>query len=374
VTTRRALVVYAVTLLVAGAAWEWQAPLNWDERVYYLPAIRFFAQRLPGVALNYPMPMPPLALIVQGAVYRLSGSVAWLRMLSTLAAIGAAAVFATMLGNTKRDALLLLMCGAFPMALMNAFTLKHHSIVLLCCIGALALFERRRAGAAALLLAAAALTHQIAGAAIATLFVMSMLERRFRDAAMIAASATPLVALVLFWRGVRPPMYAATFTQEPVVTGLQPAQLMVLLFMAGAWIAPAVWVRWRIAALAVPFAAIAVYATGLMRPAAVFYRLAGPVSSLVAAATGNRYLAGVIGAGALCALGAAAYAEKQTQFRIWSATYGLAMLPVPYFFESYYALFVTMAWVMLRKSIVERPIWFPVAAIAAGVGYVIAKA
>ena len=34
---------------------------------YYLPAAQFFAERLPHVPLDYPMPMPPFALVVQGS-------------------------------------------------------------------------------------------------------------------------------------------------------------------------------------------------------------------------------------------------------------------------------------------------------------------
>ena len=60
-----------------------------------------------------------------------------------------------------------------------------------------------------------------------------------RDAAMIAMAALPLAALVLVWGGGRPPMHHATFTSEPAAGGVQPAQVLALLFMAGAWIAPA---------------------------------------------------------------------------------------------------------------------------------------
>jgi hypothetical protein len=355
-------------MLVAGLAWGWRAPLGWDEQKYYLPAAQWFAER--GFALDYPMPMPPLPLVVQGFVYRLTESVFVLRMLSTLFAIGATAVVASM----TRDWRLVLMFGAFPFALMNAFTLKHHSLVLLCCVGALALFERKRIALAALVLAVGALTHQLTGAMIGTLVVISLLERRIRDACVLAASALPLAALVLYWRGARPPMHAETFIEEPVMSGLQPVQLLVLLFVAGSWIAPAVRVRWKAALLALPLTAAAMHLAGLMQPASVYERIAGPVSSAIYAATRGYPLPAAVAAGALAALGVALYAGKRVQLAVWSAMYGLVMVAVPYFFESYYALFVTVAWVLLRREIEERPSWFPLAATLAGIGYVIAKA
>ena len=373
---RRALFGYAVAMLIAGIAWGWRAPLSWDEQQYYLPAAQFFAERLPHVPLDYPMPMPPFALIVQGILYRWTGSVAVLRMLSTLAMIGAVAVFATTgkSGDRSDKAWVVLMFGTFPAALLNAFTLKHHALVLLCCTAAFALWQRRRVVPAATLLAIAALTHQIAGAAVASLVVLSLLERRIRDAVIVAVAALPLAALVLLWGGTRPPMHHETFTSEPAVGGVQPAQILVLLFMAGVWIAPAVGVRLKVAALALPFTAIWMYAVGLMHPASVFERLAGPVSSLIAAATRGGALAAAIAAAVVAALGVALYFKKERAFGVWSAMYALLMLGVPYFFESYYALFVAIGWMLLRDRVAARPSWFPVAATLAGIGYVIVKA
>lgn len=364
---RRALLVYAAAMIVAGLIWGWYAPLGYDEQRYYLPAAQFFAER--GFALDYPMPMPPFALTLQGFVYRMTESVFMLRMLSTLAAIGAAAIVASM----TKSPWLVLMFGTFPAALMNAFSLKHHSIVLLCCVGAFALWQRNRIALAALLLAIGVLTHQITAAMIGTLVLLTLWERRYRDAVILSLSALPLAALVVFWRGMRPPMHEATFTGEPSMSGVQPAQILVLLFMAGTWIAPAVRVRWLPASIALPFTAGWMYAAGLMRAdAGVYQRLAGPVSSLIAA-TGNLVLAVVV-AGALAALGVALYFKKRVQFSLWSAMYALVMLAVPYFFESYYALFIALGWVMLRGELEERPKWFPIAATLAGIGYVIAKA
>jgi hypothetical protein len=362
---RRALLAYAAAMLVAGMAWGWHAELGWDEQQYYLPAAKFFAAH--GFALDYPMPMPPFALVVQGFVYRMTESVFVLRMLSTLAMIGAVAVVAAM----TRSAWLVLMFGTFPAALMNAFSLKHHAVVLLCCVAALALWQRQRVVPASLVLMLGALTHQFTGAMIGTLVVLSLMERRVRDAAIVALSALPLATLVLYWGGARPPMHEATFTGEPALSGVQPAQLVVLLFMTGTWIAPAVGVRWRIAAAALPFTAFWIHAAGLMKPASVYERLAGPVSSLIAAATSGQVLLAAIAVGALAALGVAALRGREVA--IWSALYAVMMLGVPYFFESYYALFVCIGWLLLQKEIEERPPWFPIAATLAGVGYVIAK-
>ena len=372
-TPRRALVVYAAAMVVAGIAWGWRAPLSWDEQKYYLPGAKYFAERLPNVPLDYPMPMPPFALVVQGIVWRATESVAMLRVLSTAAAIGAAWVIALMLGNARKEALLLLMIATHPAALMNAFTLKHHSLVLLCCVGALALWERKQVALAALVLAIGALTHQITCAMIGTLFVLSLLERRTRDAVVIALSALPLFALIAFWGGARPPMHEATFTGEPSMSGLQPAQIAVLLFMAGAWIAPGLRIRWKVAAIALPFMAVWFYAAGLMHPASVYERMAGPVSSLITGVL-RQPLAAAIAAGALAALGVALYFGKHVQLAVWSALYALVMLAVPYFFESYYALFIAVAWVLLRRNVEEMPAWFPVAASLAGVAYVVVKA
>lgn len=366
---RRAFLVYAAAMVVAGLAWGWRAPLGSDEQRYYLPAAQFFAER--GLALDYPMPMPPFALVVQGLLYRITESVAVLRGLSTLAAIAAAAIVAR-----SMTAPALLMFGTFPAALMNAFSLKHHSIVLLCCVAALALWQRQRIALAALALAIGALTHQITAAMIATLVVLSLFERRYRDAAVVACSALPLAALVLVWGGARPPMHEATFTGEPSMSGLQPAQVLVLLFMAGTWIAPAVWpVRWKAAAVALPFTAIWTHAAGLMRWSDdVYGRLAGPVTTAIAALTRQQFVAAAIVAGALAALGVALYFGRHVQLATWSATYAAVMLAVPYFFESYYALFVAVAWFLLREEIAKRPPWFPIAATLAGIGYVAVKA
>ncbi len=380
-TARRAFILYAVALAVIGAMWRWRAPLTWDEQQYYEPAARYFAERLPSIPLDYPMPMPPFALVVQGIVYRLTGSVAMLRMLSTAAAIAAAAVVASLLRTTSSRAAgwLVLMFGTLPPAMVNAFTLKHHAFALLCCAGAFALWEKRRVFLVALVLAAGALTHQIAIAAIGTLVVLALLERRFRDAAIVALSALPLAALVLLWGGARPPLYDAAFPSEPHVAGLHPQQLLVLLFMAGAWIAPAVGVRVRVAAAALPFTAIAMYATRLLQPvsASVYDRIAGPLASAIAAGvSGNAILAAGLG-GALAALGIATCvttAVGSRMFRIWSAMYAMAMLAVPYFFESYYALFVAVSWLLLREHLALRREWFPILATSAGVAYFVLRA
>lgn len=387
---RRVLVAYAAAMIVAGVAWGWRAPLGWDEQRYYLPAAQFFAER--GVALDYPMPMPPFALVVQGFVWRLSESVFVLRMLSTLAMIGAVAVVAATTTTTKSH-WLLLMFGTFPAALLNAFSLKHHAIVLLCCVGAYALWERQRVVLASLVLAVGALTHQFTGAMIGLLVVLSLMDRRVRDAAILALSGVPLAILVFLWAGARPPMHEATFTGEPAMSGVQPAQIVVLLFMAGTWIAPAVGVRrWKLALLALPFTALWMHAAGLMKPASVYERLAGPVSSLIVAVTRGQVLVAAIAAGALAALGVAVVVGRLRGFGVsglaktaeprnpatpqlvtWSGFYAVVMLGVPYFFESYYALFVTVGWVLLRREIEERPPWFPIAATLAGIGYVIVK-
>ena len=370
---RRTLFAYAVAMLVVGAAWGWRAPLSWDERQYYVPAARFFAERVPGVPLDYPMPMPPAVLIVQGYLYRWTASVFVLRMLSTVAMIGAVAVFATALRDSRRDAALLLMFGTFPFALLNAFTLKHHAVLLLCCTGAFVLWQRKRVVPAALVLAIAALTHQIAAAAIATLTLLSLMERRGRDAVILAASSLPLAAIVLVWGGARPPMYGATFRNEPSVAGLRPEHVLVLLFMTGVWIAPMVGARLKIAAAALPFTAAAMYYAELMAPSEIYQRLAGPVSSTIAAATRHHVLAAAVAAGAIAAWGVAAHLQRQPAFLIWSLSYGVLMLAVPYFFESYYALFVAVAWLLLRERIAARPPWIPIAATLAGIIYAAVK-
>jgi 4-amino-4-deoxy-L-arabinose transferase-like glycosyltransferase len=80
--------LYALALLIAGAAGLWRAPLTTDEAWYYDRAIRFFAGRLPHVPLDYPAPSPPLGFVLQSILFRVSGgSIAAVRALSTLAAI-----------------------------------------------------------------------------------------------------------------------------------------------------------------------------------------------------------------------------------------------------------------------------------------------
>jgi hypothetical protein len=365
------LLIYAGALIALGLWRGWAAPLSWDEQKYYLPAIEYMAARLPSIPLDYPMPMPPFGLVLQAIVYRLTESVMVLRILSTAAMIAVVAIASRLMHAEKP--FILVMIGCFPAALLNAFTLKHHSLTLLLCMGALLLWERRRSSRAAILLSLAVLTHQIAVAMIGTLVLLTWSQKRWRDAVILATSALPLTTLMIFWGGLRPPAHHATFTSEPAITGLHAEQVLLLLFVAGAWLAPTINFKWKTFLCALPLAYVFVTLSGVLPAENVYDGFAGPLSSVITALALKSSVLAAVSAAVFVAFGATVCLRRNVPFVIWSVTYALLMLSVPYFFESYYAVYVTVGWILLRQEIASNGRWFPPIAIAAGFGYAVVK-
>lgn len=366
---RVGIAIYVVIVVALGLLGAWTGPLTWDESRYYKPAVEYFAERFPSVPLDYPMPMPPLPLMVQGCIFRVTGSLLILRLFSSLAAIAAVAVAATVVRASRSGVLLVVMIGSFPSILANAFTLKHYTLLLLLLVGATVQWIRGRVVFTTLLLAAACLTHQIAAALVLAFVSDALLSRRFRDSLLIASAAAPLVLLVLSWGAMRPPMYGAAFSSEPSVGSVHAAQFLVLLVVAGVWLAPGLRLRPITASLLFPVAAALIHFSSLMRDGSVYERLAGPISSAISLVGGRNYPLMVTLAGLAVACGLTIGHERNRMIALWVLAYGGVMIFVPYFFESYYAMFVAISWTFLRDRFSARHWFFPLAVILAGVVY-----
>jgi hypothetical protein len=385
--TRAACAAYAVALLAAGAAGLWRAPLTFDEVVYYEPAIRFFAVRLPHIPLDYPAPQPPLMYLVQAIVYRLSGgSIACVRALATLAAIGSVVLVAQMLRGRPRAAIVVLMIGTFPPMLAYAFSLKQHWMTLIFLLAGYLCWQRARDAAAAMWLVCAMMTSQIAAAFVVALIVRQIITHR-RVVPYLAPVAA-LLALAVWWRGLQPPMYQVIGNgAQPHLLHLYWPQLLLLLFEAGIWIVMMIADRWRRVAACLVLAPVAVYALQWSRimivrpdPDPMYYeRAAGPMLGLIRAAAGSG-LASVVIAATAVSIGCALFLLRRddddvAHVQTYAAAYGAVMLPVPFFFESYHALFVLGSWAILGPRMAgSRSRWMLAAnigAIVVGIGYAI---
>jgi hypothetical protein len=373
-----AVIAYAVALLAIGALGGWKLPLSWDEKTYYLPAVEFFAARLPRVPLDYPFPGPPTGLVVQALVYRLSGgSIVAMRVLSTLAAIATSLVLFRGLRG-RRDSLgeatYFLMICAFPVVLYNAFTLNQHTLVVAFVVTALVLWGRGtpksipRCALVALLLTAAVTTNQLAISVCVVLGADALFQGRPTGAPKVASAAAaflPMLSLIPFfvlWKGPVPPMHREFDAVRRVSLGaFNPAQLLLGLLIIGVWVAPAVGFPkssrfWS--ALILVGAVLALPVSVLYLAPASFYNLiVGPIStSLRAIAAVSQPLA--VAAGSLAAAlgllgvvrGARAW-ESGARVCVLAATFGIVMLFVPYLFESYYLIFVVSALVLLGEDI-----------------------
>lgn len=382
-----AAAAYAAVLLALGALHYWHAPLGFDEARYYAPAIDYFGAQLPHVPLDYPLPNPPLGLLIQGALQRLGAGIVMLRALTTLAAIAIVCVTASLLAehDSWRAALLVVMSGCYPPLLVNAFTLKHHTIAIALMAAAYLAARRGARWTAALLLAVAPLMYQAAAALAIALALRALLRRAPREMLIYATSLVPLAALVLYWHGAVPPAFNAT-TSGPRVNVLNLRAPLALLLLAGVWIAPLLHVPWkrRIATIAVvlPFTAVWTYATRLMdRTTSVYEYLAGPVGSLVAAVV-KPYALTIAAAALLAAFGAtlftASRSEEIDEARVWSVPCVALMLAVPVTYELYFAPFITIAWLILRRGIVDSTsrsvLAYQALVIAAAFAFLIAKA
>ena len=349
-------------LLAAGAALLWRAPLGFDEARYYEPAIHFFAERLPAVPLDYPAPAPPLGFLLQGIVFRLTGSLAAVRALCTLAACGTLFVLARWLGERPRAPWVVLSFATFPPMIAYAFSLKQHWITLLFLVCGLLAWRRERHGAAGLLRSLAASTNQL----VAACALMVLLEQARRRRPLLAYTAPLLTlgAFVLAWRGFQPPSYVVGgFETAPGLGHLYWPQVLVLLLEIGVWIVPALPAWWRRAVWLVP--AVPVLAWAFVRsrimvvetaPELFFKQAVGPVLSILRQLLGTHGLS-VAAVSVLAAAGAALFTFRRDEdledVHVYAAATGLVMLLVPFLFESYYVFFVLGAWTILARRMAE---------------------
>ena len=376
-----------LALVIAGAARLWQAPMSWDERVYYEPAIRFFAERVPRVPLDYPAPSPPLAFVLQGVMYRMTGSFAAVRALSTFAAIAVLLILAAWVGNRPRGSLIVLMTAAFAPMSVYAFSLKQHWFTLLGLACGFVLWKRERHWAAAVALLIAVGTNQLAVA-----FILMIIARQLIRHAPVIAYALPLVALgmlVLYWQGPQPAMFrVAGATNQPAFLRPVWPQLLLLAFVCGGWIIPFFESWWRRAVWMLPVALIAaplLRLSGVMaippeQGGRIYERAVGPLLDTIRFVARTEIVAIAITA-IVIAIGCSIFLLQQDEdvatVRVYAATWGVTMLPVPFLFESYYAFFVVGSWIVLSRRLSESRS-FPVAvaqigAIAFGLLYAFVK-
>jgi len=231
-------------------------------------------------------------------------------------------------------------------------------------MAALLAWRRRRAGWSAVFLALAILTHQLALAFGLTLGILALLRlwrERSRqaliEALLLASSVIPFAALVIVWHGVQPRLFAATFPDIPQ-PHFSPPQLIFALIMAGCWLEPLVaeWKRIIPVALLTPVCAVLVCWSGIARPFGEKFMegAAGPVFSIIHAIS-PLYTTAVVIAGALVAAGVFFFLYGASfEARLYVASSIATLLNVPFYFESYYALVICMAWPLMADVIVRR--------------------
>ena len=363
---RYVLPIYAAVLVAIGLTNAWSAPLAWDEKTFYLPAIETMAAQLPHVSLQYALPQPPVMLVVQAALWRAWPSVAFLRAMATLAFIATIFIIARIvMPRNATTVLLVAMTATFPAMLANAYSLKQHTFTFLFLAAALLAWTRGRTARAAIFLALATLTNQLALAFGATLGILA-LSRLWRersraalgDTLLLGAALLPFAALVIVWHGVQPPAFIATFP-DVAPPRTSPPQLMFALLMIGFWLEPlvAVWRRAVILGLLLtPVCSLFIHWSGIVEPfgAKLDGRAAGPIMSVIRALT-PIYTVWVIAAGLLAAAGVLFFSDATSiKARLYVLICVAALLRVPFYFESYYALVICVAWLLLADVIAER--------------------
>ncbi len=388
----RAFVWLALLAVVGVATGAWTRPLTHDEANYYLPAIARFSAQWPRPDLtDYPFPGPPLALLAQAAIHRITGGdIALLRGFSTLIA-AAAGLYALRRADATPRALSVL---CLPFFLWNAYTLKHHCLLVGLSLLAVDAWRAARSGrarpalAAGLCGAAAASVSQLACPLIAAfgceLLGDQPIRKRWRWLAVLAPAVVTAFYLTL-WGGAQPPSYRDQLLESQVATlRFAPAQFAIGLLVVGFWLAPfgSGWPRsLRTAAfLFLPAAGLTI-GTRLFAAGTDFWLSAqGPVSWLIRGFARSSDLLCAALAAVPVAAGAAwlfinttrSDAERWARALppIYLATTAFA---VPYLFESYYLPLVTvMLWAQAEPHTAGSRVWRTLLALA-GLGYALVK-
>jgi hypothetical protein len=382
---RAALIVYATVVFGVGTFGAWQAPLSFDERRFYFPAIQSLGRELPHVPVNYALPQPPAMLVIQAVVWRVTGSVALIRALSSIAVIAAVFLAGAIVARSDLPSVLLvLMVGTFPTIFLNAWSLKQHAFTLAFLLAAVLAWKRRRIGWVAVFLALATLTNQLSLALAATFgivalvrFVRDRSRDAFIDVVVTGCSVIPLFALVLAWHGVQPPLFAAAFPEVPG-SRFNPAQVLLALIMMGFWIAPLIVQprRWWPLLVLVPLCAILLFASGLLLPVGndIYAGAVGPVTNVIRSVT-HAYAVTIAATALLAALGVLFFRDvRGTEAWLYIVLCVVALTRVPYYFESYYALVVCVVWPLAADDVIaKRRLAVQSAYILAGATYAIVK-
>jgi hypothetical protein len=350
-------------LVAAGTAGLWRAPLTWDERQYYAPAIRFFSDRLPCIPLNYPAPSPPVGFILQSIVYRATGSFTVVRMLSTVATIVVLFIIADWVKGSRRGALMVVMAASFAPMTTYAFSLKQHWFTLLFLVLGFVAWQSGRQWLAAGWLLLAVGTNQIAVA-----FILMVLIRQLGRRALWVPHTLPLAAmgaLAVYWHGPQPPMFRlAGVASQPAFLHFVWSQLLLLAFECGVWIVPLFALWWRKAVLTLPSVAVAVFLVGwsgmlVMRPdpdPRFFERAVGPVIGTIRLFARNELISLVV-VSMVISIGWALWFMRRdddvASVQTYAAMYAVTMLQVPFLFESYYAMLVLVSWMILGRRAAE---------------------
>lgn len=382
-------------LLLTGAVHAWGRSQNHDEKTYYLPAIERAAGRLPHFAIDYKLPAPPLPLILQAAVYRITGSVAAVRGLSTAFAAAAAGLLYLLVCKTVPSGKLRVLIPAalvcFPFSLAWAYRLRPHSMALFFLLLAFVLLralEARptaRSGAAlGLSLGCAVLSSQFTVPMVVGIGGAALLapgDRMRRAAFVFTMPLAMLTLLFTAWHGFQPPSYRAAVGLLESKVGLgyfRPIHVVAAFQALGTWLAPVTFSRRQKLNVGLLLGAWLLFGSVvfLAKPYAgepFFDTIRGPFATVVRAIPSS--VAQAIFVGFVCALGLGALLSMREQ-RVeegwkgdWAAQYlGIALFllmmnMIPYYFEAYYTYLVLpclwFAVIRARRSM-EQPLEHPV--------------
>lgn len=360
-------VIYALGMLAAGAIRLWHRPLDWDDTVHYLPAIRLFAASFPRVLLHYPMPMPPFALFVEGAIYHFSnGSVAAVRSLSTFCSIAMLVTVMWHLGRETatlgRSLLFAAFFGSATWFPAFGFSLKHYAIASFFLVAGWVFWERRMTFLAVLTFILATLTVQMA---VAFVVVLLFIERRDRRALVLLLPLAAIGCLALVWHGMQPPEFES-YPGKVRWLGMYPEQVLVAAFVLGTSVVPLIDGWWRKALVCLPAVPLLVWLLDrssilVVRATGDRLSMAGSALAAVRMAVRGSYGLTVAGVAILCAVGlslpvqAFVIRSRETLLvTLYSAVYAAMMVMfVSFFVERYYAFLVVVAWLVMSRVIVQ---------------------